>query len=107
MFGTFLDTALKFYAVPFTHPLHDFKVKVTDLELFMLKFYVKVFRTSLFLNSVVYLFPVWPDDRRWSKILCSKIPNPVYDFKVKVTDFEFLYCNFLQFQFFLKAFNGI
>ena len=27
------------------------------------------------------------------------IPNPVYDFKVKVTDLEFLYCNFLQFQF--------
>ena len=34
--------------------------------------------------------------------LCSMIPNPVYDFKVKVTDLEFLYCNFLQFQFFLK-----
>ena len=34
------------------------------------------------------------------------IPNPVYDFKVKVTDLEFLYCNFLQFQFFCKAFNG-
>ena len=34
------------------------------------------------------------------------IPNPVYDFKVKVRDLEFLYCNFLQFQCFLKAFNG-
>ena len=40
------------------------------------------------------------------KFLCSMIPNPVYDFKVKVTDFKFLYCNFLQFQFFLIAFNG-
>ena len=66
----------------------------------MLKFYVKVFRTSLFLNSVVYLFHVWHDDRCWSKTLCSTIPNLVYDFKVKVMDLEFLYCNFLQFQFF-------
>ena len=66
----------------------------------MLKFYV--FRTSLFLNSVVYLFHVWHDDRCWSEILCSTMPNPIYDFKVKDTDLEFLYCNFLQFQFFLK-----
>ena len=83
----------------FTHPKHDLKVKVTD-RTFMLKFYDKSFRTSLFLNSVVFLFHVWHDDRCWSKILCSTIPNPVYDFKVKVTDLEFLYCNFLQFQFF-------
>ena len=39
MFGTMIDTGLNFYAVPFTHPIHDFKVKVTDLE-----FYVKVLR---------------------------------------------------------------
>ena len=64
----------------------------------MLKFYVKVFRTSLFPNPVVYLFHVWYDDRRWSKILCSTIPNPVHDFKVKVTDLEFLYWSlFLSF----------
>ena len=72
----------------------------------MLKFYVKVFRTLLFLNSVVYLFHVWHDDRCWSKILCSMIPSPVYYFKVKVTDLEFLYCSVLQFHFFLKVFNG-
>ena len=59
MFGTMIDTGLKFYAVPFTSPIHDLKVKVTELE----NFYVKVFRTSLFLNSVVYLFHVWHDDR--------------------------------------------
>ena len=35
------------------------------------------------------------------------IPNPVYDFKIKVTDFEFLYCSFLQFQFFRKALSNI
>ena len=33
MFGTMIDTGLKFYAVLFTHPIHDLKVKVTDLEL--------------------------------------------------------------------------
>ena len=60
----------------------------------MLKFYVKVSRTSLFLKYVVYLFYVWLDDRCRSKILCSKIPNPVYDFKIKVTNSKFLYCNF-------------
>ena len=64
----------------------------------MLKFYVKVFRTSLFPSPVVYLFHVWYDDRRWSKILYSTIPNPVHDFKVKVTDLEFLYWSlFLSF----------
>ena len=64
----------------------------------MLKFYIKVFRTSLFLNSVVYLFHVWHYDRCWSKILCSTIPKPVYDFKVKVI------CNpiFYNFSFFAK-----
>ena len=56
----------------------------------MLKFYVKVFMTSLFLNSVLCLFHVWHSDRCWSKILCSTIPNPIHVFKVKVTDLEIL-----------------
>ena len=51
--------------------------------------------TSLFPNPVVYLFHVLYDDRCWSEILCSTIPHPVYDFKVKVTDLEFLYWNFV------------
>ena len=29
-----------------------------------------------------------------SKLFVSTIPKPVYDFKVTVTDLEFLYCNF-------------
>ena len=33
MFGMMIDTGLKFYAVPSKHPIHDLKVKVTDLEL--------------------------------------------------------------------------
>ena len=40
--------------------LHDLKIKVTDLAL---KFYVKVFRTSLFPNPMMDLVHVWYDDR--------------------------------------------
>ena len=71
------------------NPIHDGQGH--GLGTFMLKFYVKVFRTSLFLNSVKYLFHVWHGDRCWSKLLCSTIPNPVHDFKVNVTDLEYLY----------------
>ena len=67
-------------------PIHDFKVKVMDLELF-LKFCSKVFRTSLFPNPAMDLVHVWYDDRCWTKILCSMIPIPEHDFEVKVTDF--------------------
>ena len=33
---------------------------------------------------------IWYDDRHWSKILLSTIPNPMHDHKVKVTDLELL-----------------
>ena len=33
MFGMMMDTGPKFYTVPSTTPIHDLKVKVTDLEL--------------------------------------------------------------------------
>ena len=36
------------------------------------------------------LVHVWCDDRYWSQILLSAIPNPIHDFKVKVTDLELL-----------------
>ena len=70
-------------------PMHDFKVKVADIT-FMLTFYVKVFRTSLFPNPLMDLVHVWYDDRYWSKILHSAIPTPIHDFKVKITDLELL-----------------
>ena len=35
---------------------------------------------------------LWRDDTALSKILCSTIPIPVHDLKIKVTDFEFLLC---------------
>ena len=81
MFGTMIDIGLKFYAVPFTPPIHDLKVKVTDLELL-------VFRTSLFPNPMMDLVHVWYDYTYCSKILFSTIPTPIHDLKVKVTDLE-------------------
>ena len=72
----------------------------------MLKLYVNVFKTSLFQNPLVYLFHVWYDDTRWSKILCSTIPNPIYGFKVKVTYFEFLCLSFYN-VYFCEAFDGL
>ena len=56
----------------------------------MLKFYVKAFRTSLFLNFEMYLVHIWYDDRYEFKHLGSTIPTPVNNLKVKVTDLEFL-----------------
>ena len=57
----------------------------------MLKFSVKVSRTSLFLNPVIDLVNVCNDDRYWSKIQCSTIRTPIHDIKVNVTDLEFLF----------------
>ena len=56
----------------------------------MLKFYVKIFRTSLFPNPLMDLVYIWYDDRYWSKILFSTIPTSMHDLKVKVTDLVFL-----------------
>ena len=55
----------------------------------MLKFCVKVFKTSLFPNPLMDFVYVWYDDRHWSKILLSTIPTLMHDLKVKVTDLEF------------------
>ena len=38
------------------------------------------------------------DDRALSKILCSNIPIPVHDLKIKITDFEFFCVKSLQYQ---------
>ena len=36
---------------------------------------------------------LWLDDRALSKILCSTIPIPLHDLKIKVTGFEFFVLN--------------
>ena len=43
----------------------------------MLKFFVKVFKTSLFPNPTTDLVHIWYDDTYWSKILCSTISTPL------------------------------
>ena len=35
---------------------------------------------------------LWRDDRALSKILCSTIPIPVHDLKIKLKDFDFFFC---------------
>ena len=64
----------------------------------MLKFYVKVFRTSLFPNPLMDLVYIWYDDRYWSKILFSTNPTPMHDLKLKVTDLELL-CQYFMLKF--------
>ena len=82
----------------------------SDLYQFLFIAYLFTLRTSLFQNPVVYLFHVWYEDRCWSKILCSTIPNPVHDVQVKVTDLEFLYwslCLSFYNVCFCEAFDGL
>ena len=73
-------------------PVHDLKVKVTDL-------YVPVLCLSFYYVSVcellMDLIHVWHDDRYWAKILCGTICIPVHDPMVKVTDLYFFYVKFL------------
>ena len=54
-------------------------------------FYSFIFFAKLSIDFI----QLWRDDRALSKILCSTIPIPVHDLKIKVTDFEF--------SFFLKS----
>ena len=54
----------------------------------MLKFCVKGFKISYFLNPCMDLLYVWYDNRYWSKILFGTIPTPAYVLKVKVMDLE-------------------
>ena len=45
----------------------------------MLKFYVKVFKTSYFLNPLMDFVYIWYNYRCWSKILLSHIHIPAHD----------------------------
>ena len=55
----------------------------------MLKFSLKVFKTSLFPTLITDLIHLWYDDTYWSKILRSTNPTTLGHVKVKVTDLEF------------------
>ena len=46
---------------------------------------------SFFAKPSMDFIQLWRDDRALSKILCSTIPIPVHDLKIKVTDFDFFF----------------
>ena len=85
MFGMVIETGPKFYMVPF--PTQN----VTDLEFLYKSFVINVLQFQFFLPSLQWI-QLWHDNRALSKILCSTIPIPVHDLKIKVTDFEFFFC---------------
>ena len=64
--------------------------KVTDSEFLYRSFVINVLRFQFFFfaKPSVDFIQLWRNDRALSKILCSTIPIPVHDFKIKVTDFD-------------------
>ena len=59
------------------------------LRIFLLKFYVKVFRISLLLNCMMDLVPIWYHARYWSKVFISTISTHCPGLEVEVTDLGF------------------
>ena len=53
---------------------------------------------SFFAKPSMDFIQLWRDDRALSKILCSTIPIPVHDLKIKLKDFEFFCVKSLQCQ---------
>ena len=93
MFGMVIETGPKFYMVPFPTQ------KVTDSEFLYKRFVINVLQFQFFFAKPSMDFiQLWRDDRALSKILCSTIPVPVHDLKIKVTDFEFFCVKSLQCQ---------
>ena len=73
--------------------------KVTDSEFLHKSFVINVLQFQFFFAKPSMDFiQLWHDDRALSKILCSTIPIPVHDLKIKVTDFEFFCVKSLQCQ---------
>ena len=58
----------------------------------MLKFFVKVFRTSFLINQTMDLIYIWYHDIYWSKVFISTINTHDHDLEVEVTDLEFEKC---------------
>ena len=84
MFGMVIETDPNFYMVPFPTQ------KVLWYMFYIFSFY--------FAKPSMDFIQLWRDDRALSKILCSTIPIPVHDLKIKVTDFEFFCVKSLQCQ---------
>ena len=93
MFGMVIEAGPKFNMVAFPTQ------KVTDSEFVYKSFVINVLQFQFFFAKPSMDFiQLWCDDRALSKILCSTIPIPVHDLKIKVTDFEFFCVKSLQCQ---------
>ena len=95
MFGMGIETGPKFYMVPFPTQ------KVTDSEFLYKSFVINDLQFQFIAKPSMDFIQLWYDDRTLSKVLCSTIPIPVRDLKIKVTDLEFfgvksLQCQLLQ-----------
>ena len=86
MFDMVIETGSKFYMIPFPTQ------KVTDSEFLYKSFVINVLQFQFFCKAFNGFNQLWRNDRALSKILCSTIPIPVHDLKIKVTDFEFFLC---------------
>ena len=64
-------------------PIHDLKVKVTDIEVLCWSFTLKVLGPHYFPNPEMDLVHVWYDDRYWLNILRGTIPTQVHDLMLK------------------------
>ena len=87
-----IETGPKFYMVQFPTQ------KVTDSEFLSKSFVINVLQFHFFATPSMDFIQLWRDDRALSKILCSTIPVPVHDLKIKVTDFDFFCVKSLQCQ---------
>ena len=68
-----LDIGLKFYAVPSRPTLGDLEVKVTDLEILCLSFWLKFFKSLYLLTMLMDQVDTLHVARYWSEVLRSTI----------------------------------
>ena len=68
-----LDIGLKFYAVPSWPTLGDLEVKVTDLEILCLSFWLKFFKSLYLLTMLMDQVDTLHVARYWSEVLRSTI----------------------------------
>ena len=87
------------------NPVHDFKVKVTDLE-FLYWSLCLSFYNVCFCEAFDGLIHVWHGDRNWSKILDGTIPNPD-GHRLRIFIQKFCDKMFYNFSFFLQSLQWI
>ena len=78
MYGMMIDVGPNFYGISSPPPMCP-QGQGHGLRIFMLKFYIKVFRTSLFPNTLMDSVNVWYmyEDIDWLNILNNTIPTSI------------------------------